>query len=223
MFLVINKIYRTLNPLDSLDSNQNRMQEESIKTSVVENPESSDLGCPQEVPLWYVLRVTYGREMKLKTLLEEMRVRHFLPTKVDYTEKDGKQIKKRISVIPNLIFVNETPSHIRELKETLSKTYPVRYFIDSVTHRPLIIPKRQMEDFIRLTSTGDDNVIYLDNPHVVFEKGEPVEVIYGPFAGVQGYVLRIRRDRKVVLVLQGLVAAAIKTEIKQDWLRRLNE
>lgn len=199
------------------------MHDLQLTTTANDSPDSDDSGCPQDVPHWYALRVTYGREMKLKAVLEEQEIRHFLPIKtIHYNRKrDGKLMKKQVSAIPNLIFVHSTRPQVQALKEDCAATIPVRYFMDRTSHKPLIIPDRQMEDFIRLASDGDDNLLYLDNPEIVFEKGEPVEVTYGPFAGIQGYVLRIRRDRKVVLVLNGLLAAAIKAEIKMEWVKRI--
>lgn len=200
------------------------MQENHIQTTLEVSPDSPDSGCPQDVSEWYALRVTYGRELKLDAELDELGIKHFLPLKtVHYNRKsDGKLMKKQVSAIPNLIFVYSTRTYIQELKQQLSATIPIRYFMDRTTREPLIVPKRQMEDFIRLAGDGDDNLIYLDNPDIIFEKGQPVEVVYGPFAGIQGYVLRIRRDRKVVLVLNGLIAAAIKAEIKMDWVKKID-
>lgn len=162
--------------------------------------------------------------MKLKVLLEERGIKHFLPTKtVHYNRKrDGKLMKKQVSAIPNLIFLYSTREFVQELKQQLSLSIPIRYFMDRTSGEPLIIPNRQMDDFIRLAGDDSDNLMYLDNPDIVLEKGQPVEVVYGPFTGIQGYVLRIRRDRKVILVLNGLIAAAIKAEIKMDWVKKID-
>lgn len=186
--------------------------------------ESYDLERPQDISRWYVMRVTYGRELKLKEKLDEIGMTSFLPVKtVHYNRKrDGKLMKKQASAIPNLIFLFSTRTHIQALKEQFEVTIPFRYFMDRTSQEPLTVPTRQMEDFIRLAGDGDDNLMYLDNPDIVLEKGQPVEVVYGPFAGIQGYVLRIRRDRKVVLVLNGLLAAAIKAEIKMDWVKKID-
>ncbi len=198
------------------------MQENNVITSMKDTPETQDLGCPFDMPEWYVIRVTYGRERKLSEVLKERGVTYFLPTKVVHYNRrsDGKLRKKLVSAIPNLIFLFSTRAHIQALKEEMEARIPMRYLMDRATHEPMTIRKRQMEDFIRLASE-DDNLLYLDNPDVVLEKGQPVEVTYGPFQGIQGYVLRIRRDRKVVLVLNGLLAAAIKAEIKMDWVKKL--
>jgi len=201
------------------------MQTIKIITPDVETPETEDLGCPQDVPCWYVIRVTYGRERKLGEALKAKGILYFLPTKTIHSHRpaDGKHIKKVVSVIPNLIFVYITRAHMQALKEEMEKTIPLRYLMDRNTKQPMTIRQRQMEDFIRVAGSSGDNLMYLDNPDVVLQKGQLVEVTFGPFKGVRGYVLRIRRDRKVVLLLEGLLAAAIKAEIKTEWLRKIEE
>jgi len=175
------------------------------------------------VPCWYVMRVTYGRERKLAEKLKELGIQYFLPTKTIHYHRpaDGKHMKREVSVIPNLIFIFDTRAHVQAIKGELDKTVPVRYQMDRNTKQPMTIRQRQMEDFIRVAGDDHSGLLYLDNPEVVLEKGQPVEVTYGPFAGVRGYVLRIRRDRKVVLMLEGILAAAIKAEIKNEWLKKI--
>ena len=174
-------------------------------------------------PYWYVMRVTYGRERKMADMLESRGVSFFLPTKTEHylSPKDGRLKKREVSVIPNILFVRSTRPCLQQLKQELENFIPMRYMMDRSTRRPMTVPDRQMDDFIRITTEAPDSLMYLDNPSVALEKGTPVEIIYGPFAGIQGYVLRIRRDRKVVLTLNTVLAAAITAEIRPEWIRKL--
>lgn len=177
------------------------------------------------MPHWFVIRVTYGRERKLADLLDERKVKYFLPQKTVFKNdpKDGKLIKRKVSVIPNLIFVFAERPYLQELKQEIELTIPMRYMMDRATRQPAIVQTKQMEDFIRVAGSDEDALLYLDNPDIVLEKGEPVEIIYGPFTGIMGYVLRIRRDRKIVLTIDGLISAAITAEVKPDWIKRINK
>ncbi len=54
-------------------------------------------------------------------------------------------------------------------------------------------------------------------------QGTPIELIMvGPFKGVQGKLLRIRRDRKVVLQLAAVVAVAVDG-IPMQWCKVIGD
>ena len=54
---------------------------------------------------WYVLRVTYGREIPFKKYLDDNQIENFIPMQYQMIEKNGKKSKKLLPVIHNLIFV----------------------------------------------------------------------------------------------------------------------
>lgn len=199
--------------------------DQHIRTSVpLDAPSQPDAGRPQDMFHWHVIRVTYGRERKLADILQELKIKYYLPTTFRHYSrpKDGKLMKKEISAIPNLLFVYDTRAHLQAFKREMENVIPIRYLMDRATNQPAIVREKQMEDFIRVTSANPDELFYLDNPDIVPQKGDPVEIIYGPFTGVQAYVLRIRRDRKVVVSIDGIIAAAITAQIPKEWLKRLS-
>lgn len=91
--------------------------------------------------------------------------------------------------------------------------------MDKATGLPMTVPEKEMQDFIRVTGNCDCDIDYLDKPEIVYTKGRKVEITYGPFCGVTGYVLRIRRDRKVVVTVSGLVSAVISADMRPEWLK----
>lgn len=177
----------------------------------------------QDVVSWYVIRVTYGREYKLKLELEERNIEHFLPVKTVILRRtpDGKLISRKTSAIPNTIFIRETRENIQQLKTELEGRFPMRYMMNRNTHQPLTVREKQMQDFIQFASMEGERLLYLNNPDVVYEKGQPVEIVSGPFAGVHGYILRIRRDRKLVISVDGVLAAAVQIDLRSEWIRKL--
>ncbi len=170
-------------------------------------------GCPQSL-CWFVMRVTYSRELKAQALLNSEGVECYVPMRRECTENG-------VSTVPavhNLLFVRSTRAFLDDWKQKAEGICPVRYAIDKATRQPMLVPDRQMEDFIRVTGTAD--ALYLDNPNVILEKGMDVEVCAGPYKGVQGRLIRIRRDRKVVVGIPGLLAAAV-SGIPLAWLKLL--
>jgi len=199
------------------------MKEKYKSTIKIASSKEDEIEPNQDEVAWFVIRVTYGRERKLHKELDERGIENFLPEKtVSYHRpSDGKLMHKKVSAIPNMLFVHDTRAHIQELKTELEGRLPMRYMMNKTTRKPVTVRDRQMQDFIRLIGSDSEKLMYLDNPDVVYEKGQPVEVVYGPFAGIQGYILRIRRDRKLVICLDGVLAAAVTAEIHSDWIRKL--
>lgn len=155
---------------------------------------------------WYAIRVTYNREMKVKQELDSLRISNFLPMKYSIVTRGGRRIKVLTPAINNLIFINLTQE---EMKEYRDKTLmPVRYIMDKETHRPIIIPKRQMDNFIAVAGTFDEQVIYLDLTLTQMKKGEKVRITGGIFEGAEGEFVRIKGDRRVVVTIPGIVAVA---------------
>lgn len=173
------------------------MTEENALLNHNLSPSTPVGGCPPEVPNtepqpeWFVLRATYSREHKAEALLRAEQVDTFVPP-----------------TIHNLLFAYSTREFLDAFKRRNEETCPLRYMIDHARRRPMVVPTKDMEDFIRVTREMTD-LLYLDTPSVVLEKGQPVEIIRGPYKGVRGYVLRILRDRRIVLTLEGLVSVAL--------------
>ncbi len=94
--------------------------------------------------------------------------------------------------------------------------------MDRSSGLPMIVRDKEMDDFIRVTTEKEDNVKYLDDPSAATAKGTPVEIVSGSFKGVQGKLLRIRRDRKVVLQLAGIVAVAVDG-IPMEWCKVIED
>ena len=163
---------------------------------------------------WFVMRVTYSRELKAQKLLQEEGVECFIPM---LCERNNEK-KSYVPAAHNLIFVYSSRDFLDNYKRKVESVCPLRYMMDRSTNLPIVVRDKEMEDFIRVTADMDEGVLYLDNPSVVAEKGTPVEIVSGPFKGVQGKLLRIRRDRKVVLQLAGLIAVAADG-IPMEWCK----
>ena len=83
------------------------------------------------------------------------------------------------------------------------------HFIWNVhTRQPIIVPDKAMEDFMQICRVMSDETHYLKDITSKLHEGQKVKVIEGPFKGVEGTVLRIKRSRRVVVDFPGLLAVA---------------
>lgn len=160
----------------------------------------------QDQRQWYALRVTYNREMKVRQELEKRHIKNFLPLTYRLQMRGERRIKVLTPAIHNLIFLYATREEMEGLKE--STDMPIRYIMDRETNSPVIVPERQMRDFIAVAGTPDEQVIYLEPDVSAFTKGDRVRVTGGLFEGTEGYFIRIRGDRRVVVCIPGIAAVA---------------
>lgn len=161
------------------------------------------------------MRVTYHREMKIKALLDELGVENFLPMHYELVEtKKGGKKRVLSPAIHNLVFVRSTQEYLTHLKMCREEFAPMRYMMkksvlgDSKS-KILQVPDKQMENFMRVASVQDDRVIFLDNNEFIHKVGQRVKVIDGYFAGVEGVIKRINKNKRVVVQLEGVAAVAI--------------
>ena len=160
----------------------------------------------REKKVWYAIRVTYHRELKVKEDLETRGIDCFVPMQYRREERHGVMVKRLVPSVHNLIFIHITPSEMTEYKR--STELPIRYMMNRETHKPIIVPNREMDNFIKVAGTYEEKLIYLNPNPGDFTKGERVRIIGGMFAGAEGVFIRLKGDRRVLVNIEGLVAVA---------------
>lgn len=161
-----------------------------------------------EKQVWFAMRVTYSREMKFKEYLDRENVENFIPMQYVLRTTGERQYRKLVPVIHNIIFVRTTRSRMDEIKNDARLKIPVRYMMDRETRAPLVVSDGQMKSFIAVSGTYDEQLVYLDPTEVKMKKGDKVRIIGGLFSGVEGEFVRVKGDRRVVVVINGVMAVA---------------
>ena len=177
---------------------------------------NTDLGCPKNISTgvlsscqdhtktWYALRATYSRELKVQAHLAERGIRTFIPM----MWKKVVDKKKLVPAVSNLVFVHWTRDEIDSYIRSFGDVRPVNYYWDRTTNSPLTIPDRDMENFIAVASTMDEDLVYLTEISDKLREGQKVVVKEGPFKGVEGKVVRIRKSRRIMVEIPGMLAVA---------------
>lgn len=158
--------------------------------------------------LWFVIRVTYGRELALKAILDSEKIECFIPMRYEYITKNGRRIRKLVPAVHNLVFIRSTRVKIDELKEKFSGKVPMRYTMNRATRQPIIIPDEQMSSFILVSGSYDEAILYIEPAELALVKGQKVRIVDGIFKGAIGEFVRIRHDRRVVVNIEGVMAVA---------------
>ena len=168
---------------------------------------------------WYPMRVTYHRELKIKEQLDLMGIENFVPMHYDLTNSSEGPRKTLVPAIHNLIFVHASQEVLTHLKMHRKEFDPMRYITKTSSdgHKNLLyVPDRQMEDFIRIASAQDDHIIFLDTRDST-NMGRRVRITAGRFKGVEGVIKRIKKNKYVLIQIDGVAAVAI-TYVPSDCL-----
>ena len=177
----------------------------------------------REKKVWFAIRVTYNRELKVKEDLDARGITNFVPMQYRREERHGVMVKRLVPSVHNLIFIYLTPSEMREYKMTTD--LPIRYIMghrSEGTPKPITVPDREMENFIKVAGTYEEKLIYLNPEPGDFAKGERVRIIGGEFAGAEGIFVRVKGDRRVLINVPGVVAVAT-TYVHPSMIEKITE
>lgn len=163
--------------------------------------------------VWFPMRVTYSRELKVKAELDRLEIENFLPMTYKLTGADTEHPHREcVPAINNLIFVRSTREMISGLKTSNEVLLPLRYMMDHTgreVRRIMTVPDGEMENFMRVASRTDESVMFLDEETMVGKEGKRVVITGGAFEGVTGVIRRVKRCKRVVVELEGIASVAI--------------
>lgn len=177
---------------------------------------------------WYPMRVTYGRDermFRIKQQLDTEGVENFLPLRYKYQKTETWNIEQElVPAIHGLIFVLSTREKLTELKMTRKEFEPMHYMTNLLagdTDKSILtVPISQMQNFMRVASVQDNRFVYLDNMDFVAKPGKKVRITDGDFKGVEGVIKRIKKNKCVVVQIEGIAAIAL-TFVPSAWLEDL--
>ena len=161
---------------------------------------------------WYVLRVTYQRELIAQEKLRVLGIDSFVPvTRERFIGRNGKCEWKRKAALHNYIFVHSSREQIDEIKR-----YQIpwlRYIISPNREKGrdiMTVEERQMENFIAIAGNEDERIIYLNPDEINLTTGDRVRVVGGPFQGAEGIFIKLqgKREKRVVVKIDGIAAVA---------------
>ena len=164
-----------------------------------------------DVPHWYALRTTYGREKKAYDYLTAKGITAFYPTTNVVKLIKGKRKNVTESRLPNIFFAYGTEEQLKTFVYDNVNLPFLRFYYRHVhvgrriEKIPMIVPDCQMESLKIICAADADNtsVSLVEVPK--FEKGQLVKVIDGAFKGVIGRVARWQGQQRVGVVVDELV------------------
>ena len=172
---------------------------------------------------WYVIHTLTGQEEKVKAsieskmqegLLKERVSQVLIPTEQVSEVKDGK---KRISLrkfFPGYVLVEMSMDD--EAWYVVRNIPGVTGFIGTKT-KPVPLQESEVNHIIKQTEERKEK----PTPKVIFEKGDSVKIIEGPFINFSGTVEEVNPDKGRVKVMVSIFGRATPVELEYWQVERL--
>ena len=164
-----------------------------------------------DIPHWYALRTTYGREKKAYDYMTAKGITAFYPTTNVVKLIKGKRKVVTESRLPNIFFAYGTEEQLKEYVYDNVNLPFLRFYYrhihegNTIKKTPLIVPDNQMDSLKIICAADADNTFVSLVKVPKFEKGQLVRVIDGAFKGVIGRVARWQGQQRVGVVVDDLV------------------
>ena len=180
---------------------------------------------------WYALKVFYNKVFEIEALLTDMGMDTYIPVRqVQLKGEDhmraarrlatpddrrhdnqfvqaGPVIFKRIPVVSSLLFVHAPKERLSEVADCVDGKGFVYKTADRKTEA--IIPDKQMAMFQMVCSSGAEGLEFFSDEDLTrYKAGDKVRVLEGPLKGAEGYIKRIRKDRRLLVSIEGFIAVA---------------
>lgn len=155
-------------------------------------------------PHWYAMKVYYNRVQPLIAECKERGLEFFAPA----------------DVVKSLLFLHCDEEEVQRF--VADRWQRVWLYRESTSRKPAAIPDREMEVFRFVVTAGREGLTLLGDDRPEYHEGDRVVVTDGPFKGAEGHIKRIKRDRRLVVSIRGVVAVAT-TYIHPSLLRRVEE
>lgn len=180
---------------------------------------------------WYALKVFYGKVFEIEALLTDMDLETYIPVRKDLLKGEdhmramrrlatpddrrhdnqfiqvGPLIYKRVPVVSSLLFVRAPKDRLKEVEDCVKEKGFVYRTADRKTEA--VIPDKQMAMFQLVCSSGAEGLeFFADEDMTRYKAGDRVRVLEGPLKGTEGYIKRIRKDRRLLVSIEGFIAVA---------------
>ena len=159
----------------------------------------------------------FEKTLELAKLEGDFKPRCFIHRTISYKRKpNGKGvIKEEKPTISGLVFLQ---GETEELRDFLQKNFPRYHLVNNCMNgKPASIKDSVMRPFMQIMKTEPERVTFLRDPFVKFAKDHVrLRVLTGVMAGQEGYVVRILKNRQLVMDFGGY-AVAINNVHNEDF------
>lgn len=169
---------------------------------------------------WFVMRDLKRRNSNNLAIhdLEKAGLEVFTPTTQMIMTIGGRQQRREVPVIQDLLFVHET-KEILDPFVVMYRTLQYRYLFGKTKDEPMTVRKVDMDKFIFAVRHTETPIYYKPGEITDAMYGKKVRIMGGMLDQYEGRLLSVKgmRKRRLIVELPGLVTAAV--EIEPDFIQ----
>ena len=172
---------------------------------------------------WYVIHTQTGQEDKVRTTLVHRKEKEpagafvsqvLIPTEKVSEIRDGKKRITERKFFPGYVLVE---MELNDQTWHLVKTTPgVTGFIGA-GRKPVALSEEEVSQILQQAEERQEK----PSPKVIFEKGEGVRVIEGPFTNFSGIIEEVNPDRGKLKVMVSIFGRATPVELEYWQVEKL--
>ena len=165
---------------------------------------------------WYVVSAYSGLEKKVAQALEE-RIEYskhkdqfgtvLVPTEEVIEMRGGKKRRSERRFFPGYLFVEMNMNE--DTWQLVNSTPRVKGFVGGTIQKPTPLPPHEVESILERIRQGSDKV----TPKTVFEPGELVRIIDGPFNDFSGTVEEVNYEKHRLVVAVTIFGRSTPVEL----------
>ncbi len=198
------------------DTTASELEADSAEVRVVAEPQFDRAVLDDPNKKWYVVSAQAGQEKRAAATLEE-RVKYselsdkfgaiLVPSEEVVELRGGKRRRSERRFYPGYIFIN------MEMDETtwelVTKTTRISGFVGGTIAKPTPLPKAEIQLILDRIDQGGEKV----TPKTVFEPGELIRIIDGPFNEFSGTVEEVNYKKQQLVVAVTIFGRSTPVEL----------
>lgn len=159
-----------------------------------------------DAPSWYAVRTSSRAEKRIVCRLKEKGIEAYVPLRVEKKKWSDRIKTVETPLITCYVFVRVASGRMIDVLRTQGVVGYVRE--GSV---PVVIPDRQMNDFIRSVDNVPHSVEFTTSE---LKAGEPIIVTRGPLSGMKGEMIEYANGHKLIIRLNSIGCATVEIDVE---------
>lgn len=175
------------------------------ESEMVSDPEVKECTGAKGFTAWCYLFVHHSKVETISKRLEKERYRIFVHRSIVY-RRENRIIKDERPTISGLVFIQGNGN---EIQDFLRKNFFNLYLVnDCSTGKIAVISDCVMRPFMQMSEVAPTRIRFMPHAFDYYSVGNPlVRITSGILAGMEGYRIRISRDKCLVTSIGGMTVA----------------
>jgi transcription antitermination factor NusG len=154
---------------------------------------------------WFVLRTRSRHENAVQMCLQQKRIHAYLPKHNVVRRWKDRRTVLETPLFPGYVFVQPRMDQYEDMRHIRGSCGLVL-----AAGKPAVMPEKDLHAVRILVDSGVSLAV---NPRLI--PGQRVEVLAGPFMGIQGELIRVKSQERLVINAQ-LLSSSVSVEVDSD-------